>query len=260
MELATLYYRQGNLDRAASVMRSLVDIDADNVEILYMAQRIYSELADDTLNKLALLAPGSARMQVVIAERLINEGDLKGATEHYRKALEIDPRLPGVHFELAEAILEGAPTAAANQAEAEKELQAAVKLDGASAKTECLLGRIAFQREDLNAAYAHYSRAFAMNPGDSEAQLGLGRALATMEKPQEAAKYLRMAVQSDPLNENAHFRLASVCRKLQLTAEAEKETKLFREIKEAKDRLENLYRQMHKKPPGQDDQLPDTDR
>jgi tetratricopeptide (TPR) repeat protein len=260
MELATLYYRQGNLDRAASVMRSLVDIDADNVEILYMAQRIYSELADDTLNKLALLAPGSARMQVVIAERLINEGDLKGATEHYRKALEIDPRLPGVHFELAEAILEGAPTAGANQAEAEKELQAAVKLDGASAKTECLLGRIAFQREDLNAAYAHYSRAFAMNPGDSEAQLGLGRALATMEKPQEAAKYLRMAVQSDPLNENAHFRLASVCRKLQLTAEAEKETKLFREIKEAKDRLENLYRQMHKKPPGQDDQLPDTDR
>jgi tetratricopeptide (TPR) repeat protein len=260
MELATLYYRQGNLDRAASVMRSLVDIDADNVEILYMAQRVYSELADDTLNKLALLAPGSARMQVVIAERLINEGDLKGATEHYRKALEMDPRLPGVRFELAEAILEGAPTAAANQAEAEKELQAAVKLDGASAKTECLLGRIAFQREDFNGAYAHYTRAFAMNPADSEAQLGLGRALATMEKPQEAAKYLRKAVQSDPLNENAHYRLASVCRKLQLTDEAEKEIKLFREIKEAKDRLENLYRQMHKKPPGQDDQVPDTDR
>ena len=49
-------------------------------------------------------------MQQVIAERLINEGDLKGATEHYRKALEIDPRVPGVHYELAEAILESAPT------------------------------------------------------------------------------------------------------------------------------------------------------
>jgi tetratricopeptide (TPR) repeat protein len=84
-------------------------LDPDNIEILYMAQRVYSDLADDTLNKLAILAPGSARMQQVIAERLINGGDLKGATEHYRKALEIDPHLPGVHYELAEAILESAP-------------------------------------------------------------------------------------------------------------------------------------------------------
>ena len=43
-----------------------------------------------------MLAPGSARMQQVIAERLVNEGDLKSATEHYKKVLEIDPRVPGV--------------------------------------------------------------------------------------------------------------------------------------------------------------------
>lgn len=260
MELASIYYQQGNLDRAASVMRPLVDLDPDNIEILYMAQRVYSELADDTLNKLALLAPGSARMQVVIAERLINEGDLRGASEHYRKAIETDPRLPGVHYELAEAILEAAPTDAQAQSDAQKELEAAIKLDGDSARTECMFARIALLRQDTNEAYARYNLAFAMNPGDAEAQFGLGRMLAAMEKPQEAAKYLRMAIQSDPLNENAHYRLASVCRKLQLNDEAEKELRLFREIKDAKDRLESLYRQMHKKPPGQGGQLPDSDR
>ena len=72
-------------------MRSLVDLDPDNVDVLFMAQRVYSELADDTLNKLAVLAPGSARMQQVIAERLVNGGDLKGAIEHYRKALADRP-------------------------------------------------------------------------------------------------------------------------------------------------------------------------
>src|ERR1035438_9436614 len=117
MELAGIYDQQGNLDRTASVMRSLVDLDPDNAEILYMAQRVYSELADDTLNKLAIQAPGSARMQQVIAERLINGGDLKGATEHYRKALAIAPRLPGVHYELAEAILESSPNDPQAQAE-----------------------------------------------------------------------------------------------------------------------------------------------
>lgn len=260
MELANIYYQQGNLDRSASMMRSLMDLDPDNIEILYMTQRVYSELADDTLNKLALLAPGSARMQEVIAERSINNGNLKAATEHYRKALEIDSHLPGVHHELAEAILEAAPTDPQAQTAAEKELEAAVNFDGDSARTECMFARIALLRGDTTGAYTRYSRAFALNPRDAEAQLGLGRMLAAMEKPREAAKYLRMAVQSDPLNDNAHYRLAVVCRKLQLNDEADKELRLFREIKAAKDRLEELYRQMNRKPPGKEDHIPDADR
>jgi tetratricopeptide (TPR) repeat protein len=258
LELANIYYQQGNLDGAASVMRSLVDLDPDSVEILYMAQRVYSELADDTLNKLAILAPGSARMQQVIAERLVNAGDLKGAAEHYRKALEIDPHLPGVHFELAQAILGSAASDAAAQAAAEKELETAVKFEGESARTECVFARIAFQRSDLNGAYAHYTRAFGLDPGDAEAQVGLGGLLATMGKPEEAAKYLRMAVQSDPLNEEAHYRLASVCKKLQLKDESEKELRLFQEIRQVRERLGGLYSQMNKKPPGQGEQIPDA--
>jgi len=126
MELAGLYEEEGDLGATAAVMHSLVDLDPDNVNVLFMAQRVYSELADDTMNKLAVLAPGSARMQQVIAQHLVNGGDLKGAVEHYRKALQIDPRLPGLHFELAEAILEMAPSDAGAQAEAERELESSV--------------------------------------------------------------------------------------------------------------------------------------
>lgn len=259
MELAGIYEQQGSLDRTASVLRSLVDLDPDNIEILFLAQRVYSELADDTLNKLAILAPRSARMQQVIAERLINAGDLKGATEHYRKALDMDPRLPGVHYELAEAILESAPTDAEAQAGAQKELEAAVKVDGDSAQTECVFARIALRQSDQDGAYAHYSRAFALNPGEAEAQVGLGRLLATMDKPQEAAKYLRMAVQSDPFNGEAHYRLASVSRSLGLKDEAAKEFRLFQEIKQTKKDLKELYRQMNKKPPELEEQMPDAE-
>jgi tetratricopeptide (TPR) repeat protein len=257
MELANIYYQQGDLERTASMMRSLVNLDPDNIEILYMAQQVYSDLADDTLNKLAILAPGSGRMQQVIAERLINAGDLKGATEHYRKALEIDPRLPGVRFELGEAILESSQTDPATQAEAEKEFLAALQTEGDSAKIECQLGRIAFLRSEMDQAYAHYNRAFALNPQDVDAQMGLGKLLAVMQKPEDAIKYLRMAVQSDPLNSEAHYRLATNCRKLGLTEEAEKELKIFQEIKQAKDRVKELYRQMNKAPRKQDDQIPD---
>ncbi len=258
VELAGLYDREGDLDAAAAVMRLLVELDPENVDILYAAQRAYSELADDTLNKLAIVGPQSARMQQVIAERLINEGDLKGATEHFRKALEINPRLPGVHYELAEAILESSPDDPQAQAAAERELETAVTFDGDNAKTQCLFGRIAFRRNELESSYAHYARAFALNPREVEAQVGLGRVLAVTEKPQEALKYLRLAVQSDPLNGEAHYRLATVCRKLQLQDEAEKEFRLSKEIKQTKEQVEGLYRQMSKKPKAEEEPIPDA--
>jgi len=195
-----------------------------------------------------------------LALLLMAQNKLSEAESLYRKALEINPRLPGVHYELAEAILESSPNDAQVQAEAEKELEAAVKSDGDSAKVECVYARIAARRSDLDAAYAHYSRAFALNPGEVEAQIGLGRLLANMQKPEEAAKYLRMAVKSDPLNEQAHYRLASVCRSLQLKDESEKEFRLFQEIKQTKKRLRDLYRQMGRKPPGQEDQIPDAEQ
>jgi tetratricopeptide (TPR) repeat protein len=257
LELANLYSRQGSLERTASVMQSLVNLDPDNVEILFLAQQVYSDLAEDTLNKLAVIAPGSGRMQQVIAERLINAGDLVAAIDHYRKALELDPRLPGVRYEIGEAILESSPTDAATQAEALKQFATAIQTEGDNAKIECQLGRIAFLRSDMGQAITHYSKAVAINPMDVEAQMGLAKLLMLADRPQEAARYLRMAVQSDPLNAEAHYRLSAVCRKLQQTAEADKELRLFEEIKQTKERVRELYRQMNRKPRRQDEQVPD---
>jgi tetratricopeptide (TPR) repeat protein len=260
MELAALYDQQGDPGATACVMRSLVDLDPDNVDVLFMAQRVYSELADDTLNKLAVLAPGSARMQQVIAERLVNGGDLQGAIEHYRKALQIDPRLPGVHFELGEAILQSSPVDVGTQAEAQKEFEASIGVDGDTAKTECEFGGMALSQSHLDQAFEHYQRAYQLNPNEVQAQLGLAKLLMMQEKPQEAIKYLRMAVQSDPLNGTAHYQLGTAYRRLQMMDKADKELLLFQEIKKTKDQVEVLYRQMNKKPQVDTVAEPDHDR
>jgi len=253
MELVSIYVRQGDPEHAVSVLQKLVDMDPENADILYMAQQMYTELADDTLNKLAIVAPGSARMQQVIAERLVNAGDISGATEHYRKALEIDPHLPGARYELAEAILESSRNEAAAQAEAEKELGTVIATEGDSAKVQCELAKIAVLRSDLEGAHGHYDRAFKLNPQDAEAQLGLGRILMT-EKPQEARRYLELAVQSDPLNGEARYRLAQVYQRLQMPEESQKQMHLFQEIKKTKDQVRSLYRQMKKQPKTEDDE------
>ena len=259
LELAALYDQQGEPGATASVMRALVDLDPDNVDVLFMAQRVYSELADDTLNKLAVLAPGSARMQQVIAERLINGGDLRHAIEHYKKALQIDPHLPGVHFELGEAILQSSSDPAA-RVEAEKEFEAAEAMDDDAAKAECGLATIALSQSDLDHAFTHYQRAYKLNPNEIEAQLGLARLLMMQQKPQEAVAYLRAAIQADPLNSEAHYRLASAYRRLQMDDRAQKEMHLFQEIKKTKDQVKELYHQMNIEPKVQGDEMPDIDQ
>jgi cytochrome c-type biogenesis protein CcmH/NrfG len=133
-------------------------------------------------------------------------------------------------------------------------------MEGDNAKSQCELGRIALLRADSEKAYAHYTRAFAMDPGDTQAQLGLGRVLMTMEKPQEAKKYLEMAVHSDPFNGAAHYRLAMAYKGLQMANEAQKEMHLFQEIKKTKDQVRELYHQMNSQPKEQADETPDSDK
>jgi Tfp pilus assembly protein PilF len=253
MQLIGIYEQRGELDHVAPVVSALIDIDPDNVNLLYMAQRIYSELAEDTLNKLTIIAPDSARMQQVIAERLVNAGDLEGATEHFRKALEIDPRLPGVRYELSEAILESAPSDPSSQSAAESELQEAIANDGDSPGIECELGRIARLRSNADLAYLHYSKAYQLDPAEVEAQMGLARVLMEREKPQEALPYLRAAIASDPLNGEAHYRLGTAYRMLQMPDQAQEEVKLFQEIKKTKDQVRVLYRQMNRTPKPEED-------
>lgn len=251
LELARLYDEQGDAGGTASVMRTLVNLDPDNVDVLFMAQRVYTELADDTLNKLALLAPGSARMQQVIAERLVNEGDLKRAIDHYQKALQIDPRVPGVHFELGEAMLESSPGDTNAEAQALKEFESAIAVDGDSAKTECQFANIALLHSQPEKALAHFQRALEIDPNEVQAQMGLAK-LLTKDKPQEAIKYLRMAVKADPLNGSAHYRLGQIYRRLEMNEMAEKEMHLFEEIKRAKDQMEALYHEMNRQVNGED--------
>lgn len=69
-------------------------------------------------------------------------------------------------------------------------------------------------------ALMHYQRVYKMDPSSGEAQFGMGRTLADQNKPDEALKYLRMAVQTDVMNASAHYRLTRVCQDFHLDDEA----------------------------------------
>ncbi len=246
VELADYYYQRGDLDHALPVVRALVALSPDNIDILFFAQNVYQEMADNTLNKLALLAPESPRMQQVVAEHLVNAGDLKGAAEHYRQALKMDPYLPGAHFELAEAILEASPNDAAAQAEAGQQLQDALRVDGDTARIECEMGRDAYLQAQMDAALAHYRRAQTLVPDDVEAMMGIARILMREQRPAEALPLLKQVVDADPLNGEAHYRYSRALQAVGQTDAAHEQIQIYQTIQRARQKVVQVYQEMNR--------------
>lgn len=247
VELGDLYDQRGDIDHALPIVRELVSLAPENPDILFFAQHLYQQMADETMNKLALLVPDSARMQQVIAERLINAGDLRAAAEHYRSAIRLDPHLPGAHFELAQALVETAPNDAAAQRAGEAELDQALRIDGDSPRIECALGRIAYLENNLDVALLHYQRAYAMNSHELAAQMGAGRTLMAEHEPGQALHYLAEAVAQDPLNAEAHYHYARALKSLQKNDEAQQELARYETVRKVQARVRDLYRQMNKR-------------
>jgi len=244
MALVEVDYQRRDLDKALSVLNMLQNTDATNVDVLYVLYRIHTDLANQARYKLALIAPDSARMHQLLAQHLINEGKAKEAIAQYREALGIDPRLPGAHFELGEAILQESSSDQARQ-DAQREFEAAVTSNPTDAKSECRLGALFSLHGDANNALRHYSRAAELDPNEPEAQIGLGQVLMSLDQPDKALKHLLNAVRLDPLNTRARYRLSQVYRQLERTADAEQEFSKFKQLRESEERLGSAYSQIY---------------
>lgn len=253
MELIEIYYGAGALDKAASVVGVLRKLDPADIDVLYTANRIYSDLADESMLSIAMLAPDSARMHQVMAREAARQGNSEAAITQYRKALEIDARTPGLHFELAEALMKG-PSNSSGRQEAEKEYKAALAANPLDEKSECRLGQLAERRSDLKSAQTHYSRSLELQPDDSDANLGLAKVWISTGQNEKALPLLKHAAELEPYNAVVHYHLATVYRKLGREEDAKRERAEFVKVRNMKAGLAKTYQTMRLEPAGQDAQ------
>jgi tetratricopeptide (TPR) repeat protein len=243
MELIEIYSGTGDLDKAGAIISVLRKLDPANEAVLYTAYRIYSDLAAESLLSLSVVDPNSARMHQAMAHELAKRGNTAEAIEHYRAALKIDPRLPGLHFELADMLV--TLSTAEGRKEAESEYKAALEANPLDEQAECRLGDITLQRDDMKEASGHYTRALQLQPNDPEASIGMAKVFMTMDRPQKAEQLLLHALQLDPTSAVAHFRLSTVYRQTARTAEAKHELEEYQKYKQMKDKLREIYHDLH---------------
>ncbi|HEX4020357.1 MAG TPA: tetratricopeptide repeat protein [Acidobacteriaceae bacterium] len=236
------YTSTGDLDKAATTVSAMLKLQPTDVNLLYTAYRLYSDLADQSMLTMALTSPNSAQMHQVMAHELARHGDTDAAIANYRQAIKLDPKLPGLHFELAEILNNSEDPSLKAQAEAE--YRAALAINPMDEKSELALGNIAAKRGDLKEAYDDDLHALKLQPNDAEAHTDLAKVLMSMNQPQKAQKLLEQALQIDPTDYVAHYRLSTLYARAGRPADAKHELEEYKKYKDLKDQLSNIFHQM----------------
>jgi tetratricopeptide (TPR) repeat protein len=229
LDLERAYAGLHQYARAAAVFDILLSRYPNDPEILFHASRLYADRAYQLIQRLMQEAPDSVWVHYATAEvhESLQHYDL--ATREYRTVLEMEPRLPGVHFRLGQAILLGSrDSKAVSEAIHEFEQELTIAPENADAEYE--LGEIDRERGQFDQSLEHFSKAVRYQPQFEEAQIGLSRALISLNRPREALAHLREAVRLNPQNEVSHFLLASVHKALGETTEFEHELALFQKL------------------------------
>lgn len=177
-------------------------------EALYAATHAYSDLSMRSSQDLAREAPFSFQVHELNAEALEVQGRWDEAAVEYRKILDINPMLPGIHARLGRALLSKPHPSPTDVEQAKKSFQEELEIDPRNTAAEYVLGQLAADSSDFSTAIRHFSRATELDASFTEAYLGWGTALNSAKRFSEAIfpleKYEKMA----PDSPTGHYQLA----------------------------------------------------
>jgi tetratricopeptide (TPR) repeat protein len=181
---------------------------SNDPEALYAATHAYSDLSLRASGDLVRNAPFSYQVHELKAEALESQGKWDEAAAEYRKILEINPSLPGIHARLGRALLSAPHPSPAVMAQVKKNFEQELEIDPNNASAEYVLGVLAKDGGDLALAIQHFSRATKLDTGFSDAYLGLGSALVSDKQFAEAIPPLEAYEKLAPDSPTGHYQLA----------------------------------------------------
>jgi tetratricopeptide (TPR) repeat protein len=202
-------------------------------DVLYAATHAFSDLSMRTSQDLARDAPFSFQVHELNAEALEIQGKWEEAAAEYRKILDINPMLPGVHARLGRAYLSKPHPSADDAAKAKKAFEEEIEIDPRNAGAEYVLGQLAADSGDSSAAIQHFTKATKLDSNFSEAFLGLGTSLNTAKHFAEAIGPLENYEKMAPDSPTGHYQLAVAYAGAGRKADANREAQLQRQASEA---------------------------
>jgi tetratricopeptide (TPR) repeat protein len=201
-------------------------------DLLYYLSLAHVRLSKQVYDRLTETSPDSARARQLLGEAHASAGNKDAAEKDFRSALALRPDLRGIHLALGDLYL-----GSGDYEGAEREFREEARQAPGSGAAAYKLGVVLMNRGQTPEAVAELRRANALLPAMPETLLELGKAVAAAGDPSSAEKLLREALDLQPvpaIAESVHFQLARIYRELGRPVDADREMKLFQELRKTR--------------------------
>jgi Flp pilus assembly protein TadD len=169
-------------------------------------------------------------------DSLLSVGDLYGVLEDYdhavtayRRALELDPAIARAHYKMGAALIR-----LSRMQEAITELQAEYKMTPKDVEVRYNLAYALLENSQREPAVEILRALVADAPNHALAHYLLGKALLDAGQLPEAVQQLEVAVKLDPDREYIHYQLQLAYRRSDRKEDADREAKIYKEMKNRK--------------------------
>ena len=191
------YSAAGDEAKTFALLQQLEQRFPNDPDVLYLMARLHMKAFNDATFAMFQRAPASYRVHELSAEIFEVENRYSDAVAEYRKAIELNPTAPDLHFRLGRAILlQGHGPESLEQAASEFESE--LKLNPEDSACEFQLGQIAQVQAKTGDAKAHFERAVALSADFVQALIALGKLQTQAQHYEEAIGLLSRAAKLQP--------------------------------------------------------------
>jgi tetratricopeptide (TPR) repeat protein len=228
--LAAALMSRGDVEAAVKEFKQLGELIYADPRLAYgyamsLAKVNNPQEATVVLNRLMTLDP-PPEMLLQIGQVYGDIGDDERALVAFKKAAQADPNLQGVSYNAGLALIH-----LNRSAEAVSEFEMAVKQNAEDVAAQYNLAFALLQIQQRDRAMTVLRDLVRTHPDHALGHYQLGKELLLAGQADKALPHLEKAVALDPTKEFIHFQLQAAYRKKGRTEEAERELKIYRELK-----------------------------
>jgi tetratricopeptide (TPR) repeat protein len=241
----------GNETKAFETLQELGRRFPNDADVLYALAKFHMRAFNDATFAMFQRTPASYRVHQLSAEIFEVQARYDEAVAEYRRAIALNSKAPGLHYDLGRALLMQSHGSEALES-ARGEFEAERQINPEDAATEFQLGQIAQVEGKRDDAILHFQHALKLSPDFPEALVALAKLDSQAKRYGEAIPALQRAIVLQPSNEAAHYALMMAYRDSgqMEKARAEQQT-LDRLQRPPEGEFTNFLKKLGEKPPEQ---------
>jgi len=218
-----------NPTEADAVTQKLLALYPQDPDVLYEAGQLYGKLSSSLYLRLVKIAPHSARAFQVLGDAAASDGRWNDAIAAYRKAVQVGPTIPDLHFHLAMLLAQYSSEPDAWK-EALEELDKDLSIAPRNPAAEYEIALIWQKHDQPDKAISALRQALKFDPSFVEGRMALARILSEQNRKEEALEVLEPARKTAPDNPSVHYMLARLYMQLGQTSAAKSEQETFERL------------------------------